>query len=535
MAARKKAQATEQALPAAPFVAEPASETYTDAPDNPYFNTIAEQIGVQRIVFRSTRFSPSLQSKDVSVSDYAFWDKVRRGQAKGLELSGLFVKPLGSKVSAWVLGQRPLISTRNKRATDAINDWWEEWHPSILRAYNESLDLGDCYLVLNGDLSLTVVPPHLVKPVVNPKNYNEFWGWQIQMAVPHPIEPSRKHIITNYYFAAYRYMTIADESGVVISREKFPNVVGRIPVLHIANRKGTDELNGRPEAEPLLNALYRYNNVLDAALEGNIRQGRPTPVISKMGNMNVVAKFWEQFGTREQQRNPLTGEIETILVIHFDPDVLMTLGGEAEFSYEAPESFTEDTQNLLELIFYLILQSSEIPEFVWGNAIGSSKASAQSQLEPFLKWIIKRRGEATAWIKELTSLVLSHMAVYDQLARNQEPILSWRPIASADGRLTLDSVIWAYNKGMFSKNVALWLLPLGIDNPDLVLADAPEVSPEEHMKLLGLNNPTGTPGGGGDGGTVNSGGAPQTNKKQENPIQPTERSMEGGDGEIVAA
>lgn len=487
-------------------------------PEQVYLEKIAEQIGVKRIVFRSSRFMPSLQSKDVSVSDYVFWDKVRRGQAKGLELAGLFVKPLGSKAAAWVLGQRPLISTKNKRATEAINGWWEEWHPSILRAYNESFDLGDCFLVLNGDLSLTVVPPHLVKPVVNPKNYNEFWGWQIKMVVPHPVETTKKQIITNYYFAAYRYMTIADESGVIISTERFPNVVGKIPVVHIANRKGTDELYGRPEAEPLLNALYRYNNVLDAALEGNIRQGRPTPVISKMGSMTMVAKFWEQFGSREKQRNPLTGEEEEILVIHFDPDVLMTLGGDAEFNYQAPDSFTQDTKNLLELLFYLILQSSEIPEFVWGNAIGSSKASAQSQLEPFLKWVVKRRGEAQAWMKELTSLVLSYMSVYDQLARNQEPVLSWRPIASADGRLTLDSVIWAYNKGMFSKKMALWMLPLGIDNPDLVLADAPEVSPEEQARQ-----------------SVNSSGAPQQNRKQENPIQPTERAMDEEDGKVIAA
>ena len=46
-------------------------------------------------------------TKDFSTADYRYWDSARRGKARGLEISGLLLKPLASKVAAWVLGSAP--------------------------------------------------------------------------------------------------------------------------------------------------------------------------------------------------------------------------------------------------------------------------------------------------------------------------------------------------------------------------------------------------------------------------------------------
>ncbi len=35
----------------------------------------------------------------------------------------------------------------------ALNGWWVDHHPDIVRAYEEALALGDCYLVINADLA----------------------------------------------------------------------------------------------------------------------------------------------------------------------------------------------------------------------------------------------------------------------------------------------------------------------------------------------------------------------------------------------
>ena len=197
-----------------------------------------------------------------------------------------------------------------------------------MRAYEEALNLGDCYLVVNADLSVTVVPPHVVDPLLD--GHGEVVGWRITETIP--VGAQRVSISdgallqTNGVFSPPLYavegcagageVTIIDEyttsdrvrriqrGGVVIQTERFANLIGLIPVIHIANRMGADEFFGRPEGAALVPALQRYGDVIDAAIRGNIRQGRPTPVIERMGTAEQVRKFWEKFGRRETQNLP---------------------------------------------------------------------------------------------------------------------------------------------------------------------------------------------------------------------------------------
>ena len=101
-------------------------------------------------------------TRDFSTADYRYWDAARRTKARGLEISGLLLKPLASKAAAWVLGSPPewsagggLRSGDGVRAglkpaptstvtIEALNQWWARWHSEILRGYEEALNLGDC-------------------------------------------------------------------------------------------------------------------------------------------------------------------------------------------------------------------------------------------------------------------------------------------------------------------------------------------------------------------------------------------------------
>ncbi len=49
----------------------------------------------------------------------------------------------------------------------ALNAWWTDHHAEILRGYEEALNLGDAYLVINADLSVTVLPPQVVEPMLD--------------------------------------------------------------------------------------------------------------------------------------------------------------------------------------------------------------------------------------------------------------------------------------------------------------------------------------------------------------------------------
>lgn len=449
---------------------------------------IGELIGAPgRIRLRQINgYSPT---RDYSTADYRYWDRARRAKARGLEISGLLLKPLGSKVAAWTLGNAPAwdVNTTGARhaaphqdavTAEALNGWWAAHHADILRGYEEALALGDCYLVVNGDLSVTVVPPHVVEPLLDAAG--AVAGWRITENLTPANHSSAFPSLRSgegrtagadadesLRNAGYGGMvTIVDEytalgrtrrvlrGGVTLRTERYPNLIGRVPVIHIANRTGADEFYGRPEGDALIPALQRYGDVIDAAIRGNIRQGRPTPVIEKMGTAEQVRKFWEKFGQRETQTLP-DGTTETVDVIDFDPDQLLTLGGEAQFKYAAPGSFSGDTQTLLSVLFYLILQHSEIPEAVWGASIPSSRASAETQMQPFLKWITKKRGLAESWLIDVARVALATLAVVDwRIDPDAALRIGWKPLTEDDGRLRLDTITWAHGAGVIGDEEA---------------------------------------------------------------------------------
>lgn len=408
-------------------------------------------------------------TRDVSRSDYHTFDRIRRAKARGFELSGLFLKPMASKVASWVLGAPPEYKFADKGTEIALEDWWRRNHADVLRAYEESLNLGDCYAVINADLSVTVVPPNVVKKIVDENDYSRIIGYKITERYPNPDKPSSIMTITDEYYSTHRILT-REVNGKQIFKKRYKNLIGINPVVPIKNQLGADEENGRPEGESLIALLQIYNETLVAALKGNIRQGRPTPVIQKMGTASQLQSFWEKFGKTETITLP-DGRTETITTIPFDPDQLLTIGGEAEFKYEAPGSFSADTVALLQILFYLIVQFSEIPEFVWGTAIGASKASAESQIEPFVKWLTKKRSRAHVWLNSIATIVLAYISLYDDgVNRDLLPSIQWKPLTSADGRLTLDTVIWAWSQNLVDDETAIALLPVGISNPKAVLA-----------------------------------------------------------------
>ncbi|MDX2076023.1 MAG: phage portal protein, partial [bacterium] len=357
-----------------------------------------------------------------------------------------------------------------------------EYHSKLIEAYEEALALGDCYLLINGDLTVTILPPQVVMPILAKDDYSKIIGYRITEIHQNPYTFSRM-TITNDYTATERVRTVSVDVEVVennqyrvrrdtLKTQTFKNVIGKIPIIHITNDAGSDERYGHPVAEGLLHAMYRYDEVFEYAISGNKRQGRPTPVIEEMGDVDQIENFWAHFAKTETYIDD-NGETQTQRVMDFDADQMLTLGGGAKFKWASPASFTTDTQNLLELLFYLILQHSEIPEFVWGNAIASSKASAESQMPPFTRFIEKKQGQVTRWLNQVLDVALSLIRTYEtSIPQAETASIAWMPLTNADGALTVQAVQLALEKGLIDGETALRLLPLDIEDPNAVIEKA---------------------------------------------------------------
>jgi len=435
---------------------------------------VSALIGRARTTYRLAMMQRALTpTRDWSERDYAFWDKARRGKAKGLEISGLFLKPLGSKVAAWTLGTLPRWSAGSDRADDVLTEWWAARHSEVLRAYEEVVDLGQGYLVINPDLSLTILPPHVVEPMVDEADYSRLIGWRVVERHPHPTRAAESMTIIDEYTLERRVRRVL-KGSVELRREEFPNLIGRLPIIPVANARGVNEVFGSPEGVALVPLLQRYGEVLEAALSGNKHQGRPTPVaeFESVAEMNAFWEWAEDNGLLERSTQTLDdGTTETTYELRFDSDNLMTVAG-GKFQWAQPGSFASDTETLLGLLFYLFLQHTEIPEFVWGNAIASSKASAEAQLPPFLKWIEKKRGEIREWLLEVSRVVLAYNALWERGVSADGLTLAWDPLTSAEDAITLEAVQWAYASGLLTREAALELLPLDVEDAAGMIASA---------------------------------------------------------------
>lgn len=430
---------------------------------------IRELIGRVRSLIITTRQRWAYRAtKDLTRPDSAFWDKARRGLAVGLEISGLLLKPLASKTAQWVMGKPLQFKQSNPRNQEALNEWWAENHSEILFGYEEGVALGNYYLVVNGDLSITAVQDDVVDPIVDEQDYSKIIGWKITQRFQHPTEIGRYMVEINEYTDTERVRRVQFEKGPE-QIERFPNLIGICPVIHIANNRASNDVYGQPEGAALVtnnkSLLHRYGEIVDAGLDGNIKQGRATPTI-EFKDAQSVKQFMDMYGKTEV--DPETGERSTY--VEFDADKLMAVAG--KFTYQSPAAFAEETEKLLGILYWLFLEHVEIPEFVMGTAIASSKASAEIQMPVFIRWIAKKRGQVSGWVLQLAEVVNALQALTMPGVTREKPSIVWDELTSEDGALTQKYVEWAYSEGLIDKKTALMLAPKKIEDIDAVLAKA---------------------------------------------------------------
>jgi hypothetical protein len=433
---------------------------------------ISELIGrTQRIIsLWSNQIWSMRPSFDWSRVDYVFYDKLWRGKAAGLEKSGLLVAPIVSKLVAWVFGQLPKFVVEGDEAMQKdLNDWMQTVHATITRGMLESGKLGDSFLVLNGDGSLSLMPPDVVFPIVDEENYSNRIGWRVVAVYQHPEKFSTMKIIDEY--TAEKRVRIIQKDGATISSEEYPNPLGRVAVVHIPNMPGVNDLFGHPEAEPLLPLLHDYGQILDAGLDGNYKQGRPLLNVN-FADLQSLEKFWSTYGKTKSQT--LTdGTVEKTTYLDVTLEGVVTTAN-ATVDWKAPGSSSADTIALLEILYYLVLENKELPEFLMGTAIASSKASAETQMPPFVMYIALRQLLNEGWLIELALLGLAYLRAVKmrRMAAASTPKVRviWPRLTGEDNRLTLDTLKWAVSVGLLDDENAIRLMPLEVENPEAMLA-----------------------------------------------------------------
>ena len=296
--------------------------------------------------------------------------------------------------------------------------------------------------------------------------------------LPHPSDESRMWIEDEWREDGFQRTVKID--GVITDFKTWPNPVpGLLPVIHISNRPLSNQTFGHPECEGLVSLLHKYGEVLDAAIEGNVLQGRPTPVLT-FETVQDLEAFDTANAVTETQQLP-DGRTQTVKTYDIDLSQLLVASG-AEFNYKAPGSFVGDTEKILGLLFYLLLEHTQLPEFIFGNAITSSKASAETQMPVFIEYIKMRRSEMSLWLNEIAQVVAVYLSlVSPDLVTQEQPGIQWEQLDHEDGSLTLETIKWAYLEGLIDERTALMLAPVEFEEIDQILEAAKEQNEEKRQ------------------------------------------------------
>lgn len=421
---------------------------------------------------------------DQTIPDYEFYDRLRRCKARGYTLGGLFAKRIERVIASWTLGGGVMVEladdelTEEQRAytdgllhefveglLDAGRDHGDEAQPLtddddrtsslLLSTYKDALGLGDQYIIVNADSSLSVASPETVTVKRDVLNYKRVLSVVIETRAD-------GYVITDEYRADGRTVTIK-RGNELLSATQYQNLLGVIPVVHIAHDRSGNETNGHPVHEELLPLYDQYDDLIFKQLDGAKLLGNPLLTFAGMEDINAVVNANQAADSDTYPDRDGNETSRPQLKIDSNAVLLIGKGGSASFT-SPPVGFTADTKTALKSLFLLLLDHTGIPEFVWGGEMSSARASSDTQMQQFAKDISAWRQDAGGWIVRLCKLWLLTKALTDPQIVMGRLALEWPPLIQDDKEIRLKYIELGRKETLLTDETALGLMDL-VDDP----------------------------------------------------------------------
>ena len=419
----------------------------------------------------------ALYSMDTTKPDYAWWDAMSRGEKQGFELASVFVRPAVNVRAAWTLGKgfKVRLAERHEYSDDLLQRWARSINSTLLTLFKDLDRLGDQYVLVNADGSLSLPSPNTVEMFYNKLDYRQ----AVRCVITSKFEDAT---LTDEYTADYRQVTVknlkaealetafgrVEASGTLVMQ--YENLIGKLPVVHFTNERGVNETNGRSLFQGIRFTMSQYNDALKKALDAVGIMGNPIPTWEGMENLE------ETFLQNTVPTGVFDSNGEEIREVQLNRDGLngLFIGKGGGFKFSAPQNgFTQDVRDMLKLLFLLVLEYLQIPETVWGGEMGQSRATSGEQMNTFYQSIEGRRLElegvgsdsvlgleAQGGLFALTDVWLRMRALVDPQVRLGDTVIEWDDIRSIDEALKFEKTQWAHAASILSDESALENLEL---------------------------------------------------------------------------
>ncbi len=357
----------------------------------------------------------------------------------------------------------PHFTHADPEADNELESVMSKWAGKLLRINRNVLRDGDVFVRIDRVpakfnsrqqvFDLRLIPPEWVTPILDPLT-----GSYQQLIIRYPVTvtDAQGRTINDYTVTetlTETTRTIEYDSRapaeLLMKNGTEPNLWGFIPVVHFKNEAEETQLYGSSDLEPVEPFMKVYHDTMLFAAQGSKLFSRPK---AKFKLKDVERFLQDNFSPEEIKAGKLKFADKEIFLMQEDDD--------AEF-ITADSGLTGIT-TLLEFIFYCIVDVSETPEFAFGTAVQSSKASVSEQMVPLARKIRRKRGMFEEYYSELASMYLAMWSKIENKRLDTFDVdIGWEEISPKDDsavantiKTLVDGLSTAIESGLMSIDAA---------------------------------------------------------------------------------
>ena len=425
--------------------------------------------------------------------DYELARQLYHNTHDDYKLGAGFAKPIINTLAGFM--GVPRFRAKDEEAQKVLDEHVSRWVSRMQRVHQLSLRDGDCFVMLanleNDDplypdeenkIDFIIIPPEQVADIEEdpitrrPKAYTikaraKWDGGQKEYTVTQKIMADRIAVI------------VEGDAPEGLTSEIRPNPWGFIPIIHFKNEPEETELYGTSELEPIEPYLKAYHDVMLHAMQGSKMHSTPR---LKLKLRDVQAFLANNFP--EALKAVQRGEQANIDLKGHE---LLIFTDEDDASFIEAQSAIGDAEALLKLLFYCIVDVSEVPEFAFGVHTPSSHASVKEQMPMLIRRVARKREMVTEnWQTLARMLLVMHSKKTGKKFESYEVGITWDAVIERDEKEyadTINTLVNALNTALFggfiSLDAAVDLLAQYIDTMQEYATDDTEL-PGERERII---------------------------------------------------
>ncbi len=409
------------------------------------------------------------------------------------KLGAGFAKPIINTLAGFM--GVPRFRCKDEEAQEVLDEHVGRWVSRMQRTHQLSLRDGDCFVMLanlendnplypdeENRIDFIIIPPEQIADIEidpitrRPKVYTieARAKWDAGQ---------REYTVMQRITAEEITVKVEGDAPEGLTSETRPNPWGFIPIIHFKNEPEETELYGTSELEAVEPYLKAYHDVMLHAMQGSKMHSTPR---LKLKLRDVQSFLQNNFP--EALKAVQRGEQANIDLKGHE---LLIFTDEEDASFIEAQSTIGDAEALLKLLFYCIVDVSEVPEFAFGVHTPSSHASVKEQMPLLIRRVARKREMVTEnWQTLARMLLVMHSKITGKKFESYEVGITWDAVIERDEKEYADTIYTLVNAlntallgGFISLDAAVDLLAQYIDTMKEYATDDPEI-PGERERII---------------------------------------------------